>query len=235
MHCGCWTLFIMTFMVVTTNSLPAYDFDLFDTDDHDIFAAAQPSAVNDWNLDSFINIDDLAIVDSNASLYDAKLEAPVPNATSRPWDDSSTAWNQDLLSSSAASDSCDTSNKDLQRRAKFCRPNDVQIRPLSPEEVESGTKVSPPDYKRAICPTVRLRPGGWDIALHIHAMCDTGDIEKLAPFDEVPVLEDCTPCMYWNTSKSTHSFSNWLMSNNSRLAHWLLLSASNLVLRFCSP
>lgn len=198
-------------MVVKTTSLPAYDFDLFNSDDHDLFATAQSSAVNDWNPDSLMNTDDFAIVDSNASLDDANFETPVPNTNSGPWGDTSTTtWDQDLLSSSASSDSCDTSNKDLQRRGKFCRPNDVQIRPLSPEEVESGTKLSPPDYKRAICPTVRLRPGGWDIALHTNAMCDTGDIEKLAPFDEVPALENCTPCMYCNTLKSTHSSSNWL-------------------------
>ena len=198
MHYGRLTCFAITFMVLATSSLPVYDFDFFDSDDHDVFTTAQSSTINDWSLDSFMNTDDLATVDSNASLYDANPEASVPNSTSEPWDDTSTAWDQDLLSSSASPDSCDNSNKDLQRRAKFCRPNDVQIRPLSPEEVESGTKLSPPDYKRAICPTVRLRPGGWDIALHIHAMCDTGDtgdIERLAPFDEVPVLEDCTPCM----------------------------------------
>lgn len=191
-----WTRFTITFVVVATNSLPAFDLDLFNTDDHDLFTTAQSSDVTDWNLDPFMNTDDLATIDSNASLYDADLEAFVPNATSGPWDDTSTAWDQDLVASSASSDSCDTSNNDLQRRAKFCRPDDVQIRPLSPEEVESGTKLAPPDYKRAICPTVRLRPGGWDIALHIHAMCDSGDVQTLAPLDEVAVLENCTPCTY---------------------------------------
>lgn len=186
-------------MVVATNSLPAFDLDFFDTDDYDDFATAQSSDVNDWNLDPLMYTDDLATIDSNASLYDADLEASVPNATSGPWDDTWTEWDQDLFASSASSDSCDASNKDFQRRAKFCRPDDVQIRPLSPEEVESGTKLAPPDYKQAICPTVRLRPGGWDIALHIHAMCDAGDADdeaKLAPLDEVAVLENCTPCTY---------------------------------------
>lgn len=196
MHYGCWTHFTITFMVVATNSLPAFDFDLFNTDDHDLFATAQSSDANDWKFDSFMNTDDLATIDPNASLYNADLEAPVPNANSGPWDDTSMPWDQDLLASSASSDSCDPSNKGLQRRAKFCRPNDVQVRPLSPEEVESGTKLSPPDYKGTICPTVRLRPGGWDISLHSNAMCDAGGIDNLAPLDEVPVLENCTPCMY---------------------------------------